>query len=75
MSEPMTERQQQILVWIGEFIALNKFPPTRGEIAGAFGFASINAAEQHVRALETKGRITIAPGISRGIALVQKKAA
>ncbi len=44
-------------------------PPTRAEIAGALGFRSVNAAEEHLRALERKGAIELMPGTSRGIRL------
>ena len=44
-------------------------PPTRAEIARASGFRSINAAEDHLRALERKGAIELLPGTSRGIRL------
>jgi repressor LexA len=47
-------------------------PPTRAEIAGAFGFASPNAAEDHLRALAKKGAITLEPGSARGIRLVEQ---
>ena len=46
--------------------------PTRAEIAGAFGFASPNAAEDHLRALAKKGAITLEPGSARGIRLVEQ---
>jgi len=42
-------------------------PPTRAEIASFMGFRSANAAEDHLRALERKGAITLTPGTSRGI--------
>jgi repressor LexA len=45
------------------------YPPTRAEIAERMGFKSVNAAEQHLRALEKKGAIEIAEGASRGIRL------
>jgi repressor LexA len=41
------------------------------EIARHFGFQSINAAEQHLRALARKGAIMLMPGTSRGIRLKQ----
>jgi repressor LexA len=63
----LTPRQQQVLDWVREYIALNQFPPTRAEIAEAFGFGSVNAADQHLRALEKRGAISLVPGISRGI--------
>jgi repressor LexA len=44
-------------------------PPTRAEIAMQLGFRSINAAEDHLRALEKKGAIELLPGTSRGIRL------
>ena len=44
-------------------------PPTRAEIAKQLGFRSINAAEDHLRALEKKGAIELLPGTSRGIRL------
>lgn len=44
-------------------------PPTRAEIARAIGFRSVNAAEEHLRALERKGAIELLPGTSRGIRL------
>jgi len=44
-------------------------PPTRAEIAEALGFRSVNAAEEHLRALERKGALELLPGTSRGIRL------
>jgi repressor LexA len=44
-------------------------PPTREEIARAFGFRSLNAAEQHLQALQRKGLIELVSGTSRGIRL------
>ena len=45
-------------------------PPTRQEIAVAFGFRSANAAEEHLRALARKGMIELLPGSSRGIRII-----
>jgi len=67
MQEKLTARQSQILEVIKENIKETGFPPTRAEIAQYFGFKSPNAAEDHLRALERKGYITILPGSSRGI--------
>lgn len=66
----LTARQQQILLFIQEFIESEGFPPTRAEIARALGFRSVNAAEDHLRALVRKGAIEILPGASRGIRLL-----
>src|SRR5690606_40174078 len=58
-----------ILELIRESIDRRGMPPTRAEIARAFGFRSPNAAEEHLRALERKGMIEIVAGTSRGIRL------
>jgi repressor LexA len=71
MSEkPLTPRQKQILQFISQFIEKHKFPPTRSELSGHFGFKSPNAAEAHLRALEKKAVIGIERGVSRGITLL-----
>jgi len=66
-SEPLTERQGEILRLIKELTEVSGFPPTRAEIAERMGFRSVNAAEQHLRALERKGALEISAGSSRGI--------
>src|SRR5205823_3967655 len=65
--EPLTERQAEILRLVRELTEVSGYPPTRAEIAQKMGFRSVNAAEQHLRALEKKGAIEIASGASRGI--------
>jgi len=72
MSEPLTERQTEILRLIRELTEVSGFPPTRAEIAERMGFRSVNAAEQHLRALERKGVLDITPGSSRGIKLRER---
>lgn len=67
--DELTPRQQQILDWVREYIALNRLPPTRAEISEAFGFSSPNAAEQHLRAIAAKGALELVPNVSRGIVL------
>src|SRR5713101_1229924 len=65
--EELTERQSEILRLVRELTEVSGYPPTRAEIAERMGFRSVNAAEQHLRALERKGAIAIASGASRGI--------
>ena len=65
--ETLTERQSEILRLIRELTEVAGYPPTRAEIAERMGFRSVNAAEQHLRALEKKGAIEISSGASRGI--------
>ena len=65
--DTLTERQAEVLRLIRELTEVSGFPPTRAEIARAMGFRSVNAAEQHLRALEKKGVLEISSGASRGI--------
>jgi len=69
--EELTPRQAEILHLIRESIEVNGVPPTRAEIAQAFGFRSPNAAEEHLRALARKGAIEMFDGTARGIRLVE----
>jgi len=68
-----TQRQQEVLDYVTEFISVNKYPPTKKEIADHFGFA-VNAAVSHLNLLEKKGCIEIIPTISRGIVIKEKTA-
>jgi repressor LexA len=65
----LTPRQTEILRLIQRTVQATGMPPTRKEIADELGFRSPNAAEDHLRALERKGVITLLPGSSRGIQL------
>ena len=65
----LTKRQEEILNLIKSHISDFGFPPTRADIARTLGFKSPNAAEQHLRAIEKKGFISILSGASRGIVL------
>lgn len=67
MTRPLTARQQAVFDFIARTISELGYPPTRAEIAGALGFRSPNAAEEHLRALRKKGVIEMIPGTSRGI--------
>ena len=68
----LTTRQQEILDFIRSTLEVLGAPPTRAEIANAFGFASHNAAEEHLKALARKGAIVLEPGSARGIRLVEQ---
>ncbi|MCC2866502.1 transcriptional repressor LexA [Candidatus Accumulibacter phosphatis] len=69
---PLTPRQREILDFIRDTLENLGAPPTRAEIAHAFGFASHNAAEEHLRALAKKGIIMLESGSARGIRLVEQ---
>ena len=71
--DDLTPRQAEILALIQEYIYDEGYPPTRMEIAEAFGFRSPNAAEEHLRALERKGYIELLQGTSRGIRVLESE--
>jgi len=63
----LSRRQSEILSFVADRIRDDGMPPTRAEINAHFGFASPNAAQSHLRALERKGAIRINPRLARGI--------
>ena len=63
----LTDTQQAILALIAERIAVEGLPPSQTEIARAFGFKSVRAAQYHLEALEQAGAIERLPGKMRGI--------
>jgi len=68
--EPVTPEltilQGTVLDFIRDFRRSHQMPPTRAEIARHFKWASANAAECHLRALEKKGAIRLS-ATPRGI--------
>ena len=46
-------------------------PPSQAEIAQAFGFSGVRAAQYHLEALEAAGAIERMPGRARGIRVLQ----
>lgn len=70
-NDSLTPRQQEILQLIRDAVSERGSPPTRAEIAQAFGFRSPNAAETHLRALARKGAISLDEGRARGIRLTE----
>ena len=72
MVKGLTKRQLEILDLIYASIDENGMPPTRSEIADNLGFKSLNAAEDHLKALEKKEFIKLVPNVSRGIKILKK---
>ncbi|NBC13653.1 MAG: transcriptional repressor LexA [Gammaproteobacteria bacterium] len=70
MSAQLTARQRQILELIRRHVRETGYPPTRAEIAQAFGFRSVTAAVDHLKALARHGVIEMQQGASRGIRLL-----
>ena len=71
----LTDTQQAILALIAERIEGDGFPPSQSEIARAFGFKGVRAAQYHLEALEAAGAIERLPGRARGIRLLHRPSA
>lgn len=69
----LSETQQAILVMIAERIEADGMPPSQTEIARAFGFKGVRAAQYHLEALEQAGAIKRIPGQARGIRLLREE--
>ncbi|HHO0188208.1 TPA: LexA family transcriptional regulator [Enterobacter cloacae] len=67
----LTPRQSEVLDAIVLYKDRTGFPPTMLELAGLIGCASPNADAEHVKAIQKKGYITVAPGAARGITIVK----
>jgi repressor LexA len=67
---PLTERQEAVLQFIRQHIQEQGFPPTLREIGRHFGIRSTKGVNDHLVALERKGRIKRYPELSRGIEIV-----
>jgi repressor LexA len=71
---PLTDVQTAILELIAERIESEGMPPSQTEIARAFGFKSVRAAQYHLEALEAAGAIERLPGKARGLRVLQPPA-
>ena len=67
----LTDTQQAILALIAERIEAEGVPPSQAEIARAFGFSGVRAAQYHLEALEAAGAIERVPGRARGIRVLR----
>lgn len=67
----LTAAQQRVFAKIKRLIAKMHYPPTRAEISKACGFASPNAAQEHMSALQKKGYIYVERNTARGIKILK----
>lgn len=65
----LTPRQQQVLMFIQARLRTHGVAPSLREIAREFGFRSMTAAADHVRALRRKGALVHHPRMARAHAL------
>jgi len=71
--EDLTARQSEILEAIRRYIAEERRPPSRPELARLLGIASTNGVFKHLAALEKKGAIELSPGSARGIRIREER--
>ncbi|MCC7096692.1 MAG: transcriptional repressor LexA [Thermomonas sp.] len=67
----LTDTQRAIHTFLAERIEADGFAPSQTEIARAFGFSGVRAAQYHLEALEVAGVIERSPGRARGLRLLQ----
>lgn len=67
--KPLTQRQQEVLDFIKNYIEINSYAPAVRDIAKAFDI-TVKAAHDHLKAIERKGWIHSSEGISRSTGVV-----
>ncbi len=72
MKNELTDRQQEILSFILQFIEENGYPPTLREIGRKFGISSTFGVKRHLDALVKKGYLNIESNASRGISIIKE---
>ncbi len=70
MKNELTDRQQEILDFIQEYISIKGFPPTFREIAKHFNLASTFGVKRHIDALVKKGFLSNESKTSRTLSLL-----
>lgn len=69
MKKQLTDRQEEILIFIQQFQQENGYPPTLREIGKKFGISSTFGVKRHLEALTKKGYLNILSNASRGISI------
>lgn len=72
--QPLTDRQREVLEVVERSIAERGYPPTQREICVELGLSGRLGVQQHLHAIERKGWIRLAPGVSRGITVLPRSA-
>jgi repressor LexA len=68
----LSERQQEILVFLRDFIARNGYPPSVREIGEAVGLSSSSTVHSHLNTLENKGFIKRDPSSARALTILDR---
>ena len=67
----LTDRQEEILLFIQQFLQENGYPPTLREIGKKFDISSTFGVKRHLDALTKKGYLNISSNASRGITITK----
>ena len=70
MKRKLSQRQQQMLEFIGEFMDEHQFPPTVRDIRAGCGISSTSVVDYNLRLLQRDGHLRRLPEVSRGIELL-----
>ena len=73
MAKELSERQQNIMAFLREFISENRFPPTIREIGERVGITSTSVVKYNLDVLERENLIERDREISRGIRIVAER--
>ena len=68
----ISQRRQQILTFIREFIERKGYPPTIRDILHSCNISSPAVVQHHLKVLENQGHISHEPGIRRSITLTDR---
>lgn len=70
MKTKLTDRQQEILNFIQQYIDMSGYPPTLREIGKKFGISSTFGVKRHLDALVKKGYLNIGSNQSRALSII-----
>jgi len=70
--ERATKKQQELLQFIGDFIAENNYAPSYREVMSQLGYKSVSTVAVHVDGLITKGYLTKSDKSARSIRLASE---
>ncbi len=71
MKKELTDRQEDILNFIKEFLLEYGYPPTLRQIGKQFSITSTFGVKRHLDALEKKGYLNVESNASRGISIIR----
>ena len=67
MEASLTHTQSKVLAYVEQALTENGHPPTMREISDYFGWSSTSTAQQHLAALQKKGRLSRTPKSPRSL--------